>query len=406
MASPVELPDAASIASSQSEIVSSYHTPVPSRASAPSQAPTIVPQFVSRNHVVTKPGQDDLHICPYTKLYANERNPFEKDEDLTCDENVTFLSRSELLRHLNDKQLTWHKEDLPGHVFVVANRPGAAKQPVVQKLLWWNAVYDQEIILMRYLLDKLEFNINKTLEFYFQPPNNHRSLGVTALYWAAFHGNQEMVGFLLSQNADTRPFAARDLAPDNTPELVALCVGHDSTARLIAETEAKRKRESRVVAQRIDADDQRQKAMNFKTKEAILQTRQTRGLSPPLPADYFHSRYAKRNDRLTDHQPGTLNRGGAIQAQSLKRGPDSNLSDERPPSRPRSSHFDPATTTTTTTTTTAQIPLPGGRPPTPSTNFNRYMVAQLQTQQGLGSAVGGLDSLRTSDFDRDYDGLP
>ncbi|KAJ4418423.1 hypothetical protein N0V85_001443 [Neurospora sp. IMI 360204] len=267
---------------------------------------------------------------------------------------------------------------IPDYAFTVANTTGAEQQTAVQKL-WWNAVYDQQIILMKYLLDKLKFDINMLI--YFTSPRGKlkgMALGVTALYYAAFHGNNDMVKFLLSEKADTRPQDGLDL----TPELIAVRQRHESTAQLIAEAEAKRKSENRNEAERIKADDRRRQAAGLPTKDSISPGRNDSG-------------DAKRKDLVTGYQREALNRG--IQAQGLKRAPDSNLSDERPPSRPRSSHYDPATT---------QDLLPDGRPPTPSPAFNLHMTAQLQSQDlGLDPSLAGLGFY---DFRPkiEYDGLP
>ncbi|KAK3350415.1 hypothetical protein B0H65DRAFT_87090 [Neurospora tetraspora] len=428
VASPAELPDAyvklevaspapplvaSSKASSRSEAESSYHTLVASETSVPGQtarsaarsvpqvvpqnAPRPEPQSVSRNSDVAKPGQDALHICPYTKLYGGERSPFENDKDLTCDENVTFLRKSDLLRHMSEIHApsSMAVKPIPDYAFTVANTTGGEQQAAVQKL-WWNAVYDQQIILMKYLLDKLKFDINMLI--YFTSPRGKlkgMALGVTALYYAAFHGNNDMVKFLLSQKADTRPQDGLNL----TPELIAVRQRHESTAQLIAEAEAKRKSENRNEAERIKADDRRRQAAGLPTKESVLQeVRQV--LHQRLPSSSISPGRndlgdAKRKDLVTVYQREALNRG--IQAQGLKRAPDSDLSDERPPSRPRSSHYDPATT---------QDLLPDGRPPTPSPAFNMHMTAQLQSQGfGLDPSLEGLGFY---DFRPkiEYDGLP
>ena len=88
---------------------------------------------------MAKPGQDELHICPYTKLYGSEGRPFMNDKDLTCDENVAFLCQSDLLRHMSEKH---GMTPLPSKLFpdgyapAVANTAGGKQQtaPAVQKL--------------------------------------------------------------------------------------------------------------------------------------------------------------------------------------------------------------------------------------------------------------------------------
>ncbi|KAK3402492.1 hypothetical protein B0T20DRAFT_341491, partial [Sordaria brevicollis] len=55
--------------------------------------------------------------------------------------------------------------------------------------------------------------------------------GATALHYAAFHGDEDMVKFLLGQGADTRVQDQFGL----TPQAIAAVQGHEFRAQLLAE---------------------------------------------------------------------------------------------------------------------------------------------------------------------------
>ncbi|KAK3402491.1 hypothetical protein B0T20DRAFT_485087, partial [Sordaria brevicollis] len=86
------------------------------------------PQKTARRTIIEKPGQDALHICPYTKLYGGERSPFEKDTNLTCDEYVAFLRLSDLLRHINERHISSSMPAIPDYAFNVTNTPEGKQQ--------------------------------------------------------------------------------------------------------------------------------------------------------------------------------------------------------------------------------------------------------------------------------------
>lgn len=305
VASPAELPEV--------KDPTPYTTPKPSSEStfAPTVPPAArdAPRFISRKRRVDKPSEDKLHICPYTELYYSRERPvpFGMLGELTCDEHVTFLSRSDLLCHMSERHLTRRLENLMDQVFALANRPGGAQSPMLQKL-WWNAVFDQQVIFMKYLLDKLRFDVDMMIEFGPEAPAGCQ-VPMPAIYWSAFHGNHVMLQLLLGYNANPRP----ECGAYWTPELFALARGDHSTAQLLNDAEARRKRESRKEAERIAADDLRRAKNRMPTRESVLEELQRRRASRQFPSE---------------------------QAPTLKRPPTYDSSNERPSSRHKNSHFD------------------------------------------------------------------